>query len=335
VFTETTFGMIDASATCSSRGAEDGELGVDHRVVTDTHAARPHGVEPRADRLADVAGDLVCRSTGARPVLGLLHSVKRRDRRYIRESFSTWFHPWGRAAWVSVTTRWSTPSSPSSAHGTARRRCIDHAERRLGEHERRLDDDRLACRRSAAGGRLVSDPFLGEIKLVPYGFEPKGWAYCDGRELPINQNQALFALLGTNFGGNGTTTFRLPDLRGRVPSGRARRRPGRHMRSARRAAAESVKLALANSRRMRTPFGQAAAPRRPKKPANAWPAAGGAVRGDLRHDDGRHDDRPLREREGARQPAAVPRPRLRHRPAGDLPVSQLSAAVTAASLDRA
>jgi microcystin-dependent protein len=65
----------------------------------------------------------------------------------------------------------------------------------------------------------MSDPFLGEIKLVPYPFAPKGWAFCNGQVLPINQNQALFSLLGTNFGGNGQTTFQLPDLRGRVALG--------------------------------------------------------------------------------------------------------------------
>jgi microcystin-dependent protein len=52
---------------------------------------------------------------------------------------------------------------------------------------------------------------------VPYNFAPKGWALCNGQLLPINQNQALFALLGTTYGGNGQTTFALPDLRGRVP----------------------------------------------------------------------------------------------------------------------
>jgi len=63
----------------------------------------------------------------------------------------------------------------------------------------------------------MSDPFLGEIRLVPYNFAPRGWAFCNGQILPIAQNTALFSLLGTNFGGNGTTTFALPDLRGRTP----------------------------------------------------------------------------------------------------------------------
>lgn len=60
-------------------------------------------------------------------------------------------------------------------------------------------------------------PHLGEIGMVAFGFAPRGWALCNGQFLPINQNQALFALLGTTYGGNGQTTFALPDLRDRVP----------------------------------------------------------------------------------------------------------------------
>ncbi|WP_134682957.1 phage tail protein [Brevibacillus migulae] len=63
----------------------------------------------------------------------------------------------------------------------------------------------------------MSEPFLGEIQMFPYGFVPRGWAPCDGSLMPINQNQPLFALLGTTYGGDGMTTFALPDLRGRVP----------------------------------------------------------------------------------------------------------------------
>jgi microcystin-dependent protein len=63
------------------------------------------------------------------------------------------------------------------------------------------------------------DPFIGEIRLMGFPFPPKGWQFCQGQLLPINQNQALFSLLGTTYGGNGTTTFGLPDLRGRVVLG--------------------------------------------------------------------------------------------------------------------
>lgn len=63
----------------------------------------------------------------------------------------------------------------------------------------------------------MSEPFLGQIIFVPYNFAPRGWAFCNGQILPIAQNTVLFSLLGTTYGGNGQTTFALPDLRGRVP----------------------------------------------------------------------------------------------------------------------
>jgi len=63
----------------------------------------------------------------------------------------------------------------------------------------------------------MSEPFLSEIKIFAFNFPPKGWAFCNGQFLPINQNQALFSLLGTTYGGNGQTTFALPNLRGRAP----------------------------------------------------------------------------------------------------------------------
>ncbi|HSS22805.1 MAG TPA: tail fiber protein [Pyrinomonadaceae bacterium] len=63
----------------------------------------------------------------------------------------------------------------------------------------------------------MADPFLSEIRIFSFGYAPRGWAMCNGQFLPINQNQPLFSLLGTTFGGNGQTTFALPDLRGNVP----------------------------------------------------------------------------------------------------------------------
>jgi microcystin-dependent protein len=63
----------------------------------------------------------------------------------------------------------------------------------------------------------MSEPFLGEIRMFGGNFAPRGWAFCNGQILPIAQNTALFSLLGTTYGGNGQTTFALPDLRGRVP----------------------------------------------------------------------------------------------------------------------
>src|SRR5271170_2037339 len=63
------------------------------------------------------------------------------------------------------------------------------------------------------------EPFIGEIRYVGFNFAPPGWALCEGQTLSIAQNTALFSLLGTTFGGNGQTTFNLPDMRGRVPVG--------------------------------------------------------------------------------------------------------------------
>jgi microcystin-dependent protein len=63
----------------------------------------------------------------------------------------------------------------------------------------------------------MSEPFLAEIRMVGFNFAPRGWAFCDGQILPINQNQSLYSLLGTTYGGDGRTTFALPDLRSRTP----------------------------------------------------------------------------------------------------------------------
>lgn len=63
----------------------------------------------------------------------------------------------------------------------------------------------------------MAEPFLSEIRIMSFGFAPRGWALCNGQLLPINQNQALFALLGTTFGGDGRVNFALPDNRGRTP----------------------------------------------------------------------------------------------------------------------
>jgi microcystin-dependent protein len=63
----------------------------------------------------------------------------------------------------------------------------------------------------------MADPFVAEIRIFPFNFAPKGWAWCDGQLLPLSQNTALFSLLGTTYGGNGKSNFALPDLQGRVP----------------------------------------------------------------------------------------------------------------------
>src|SRR6202051_4417997 len=63
----------------------------------------------------------------------------------------------------------------------------------------------------------MSEPYLSEIRIMSFNFAPKGWAFCNGQLLPINQNQALFSLLGTTYGGDGRLNFGLPDLQGRTP----------------------------------------------------------------------------------------------------------------------
>jgi microcystin-dependent protein len=63
----------------------------------------------------------------------------------------------------------------------------------------------------------MSEPFLAEVRIVGFNFSPRGWAFCDGQILPINQNQSLYSLLGTTYGGDGRTSFALPDMRGRTP----------------------------------------------------------------------------------------------------------------------
>ena len=63
----------------------------------------------------------------------------------------------------------------------------------------------------------MADPFVAEIRIFPFNFAPKGWAWCDGQLLPLSQNTALFSLLGTTYGGNGQSNFALPDLQGRAP----------------------------------------------------------------------------------------------------------------------
>ena len=77
----------------------------------------------------------------------------------------------------------------------------------------------LGCLLVPLGARAGNEPFLGELMLTGYNFCPQGWAAANGQLLPISQNTALFSLLGTYFGGNGQTTFALPDLRGRTPIG--------------------------------------------------------------------------------------------------------------------
>ena len=105
-----------------------------------------------------------------------------------------------------------------------RRRCVRRRGKHGGRHRAGRGDDhgprrpRAGCPdRAEGGGEEMAEPFLSEIRLMSFVFAPKGWALCNGQLLPINQNQALFSLLGTTFGGDGRVNFALPDLRGRTP----------------------------------------------------------------------------------------------------------------------
>lgn len=100
-------------------------------------------------------------------------------------------------------------ASSGSDDSRARHVCGERGRRERGS-TRELDPNSVRL-------HIVGTPFLAEIRIMSFGFPPRGWAQCNGQFLPINQNQALFALLGTMYGGNGQTTFALPDLRGRVP----------------------------------------------------------------------------------------------------------------------
>ena len=120
------------------------------------------------------------------------------------------------------------------------------------------------------------EPFLGEIRLVPFTFAPRGWAICAGQLLQINQNDALFALLGTTYGGNGQTTFALPDLRGRVPIGAGQAAGGSSYALGATGGQETVKLRTAqlpgHAHAVHANSGAATT----RNPATAFPAGGGA-----------------------------------------------------------
>lgn len=116
------------------------------------------------------------------------------------------------------------------------------------------------------------DPFIGQISLFPFDFAPRGWALCQGQALPISQNTALFSLLGTAYGGNGTSTFGLPDLRGRVAVSQGQGTGLQPYAMGDMAGAESVPLSAATTPAHSHPFygftGQATT----NSPADALPA---------------------------------------------------------------
>jgi len=122
----------------------------------------------------------------------------------------------------------------------------------------------------------MSEPFLGMIAIYPYNFAPRGWAFCQGQILPIAQNTALFSLLGTTFGGNGQTTFALPDLRGRCPnsSGQGPGLSGYDL--GQQGGTENVTLTVGQMPAHNHPVAPAASTNSPSasKPTNNYPASG-------------------------------------------------------------
>ena len=120
------------------------------------------------------------------------------------------------------------------------------------------------------------EPFIGEIRLVPFNFVPKGWARCDGQLLSISGNTALFSLLGTNYGGNGTTSFGVPDLRGRVPVGVGQFRTGTFYTLGETGGQETVELTTDELPTHTHAVHASSAAGTTEEPTAAFPAGGGA-----------------------------------------------------------
>ncbi len=117
----------------------------------------------------------------------------------------------------------------------------------------------------------MGTPYLSEIKLVSFGFAPKGWALCNGQLLPINQNQALFALVGTTYGGDGRVNFGLPNLQGRVPI-----HFGDGFVLGQLGGEQAHTLAVAEiPAHTHTPVGTNSAPDKPSPVGNTWASAAG------------------------------------------------------------
>ena len=167
----------------------------------------------------------------------------------------------------------------------------------------------------------MAEPFLGEIRIMSFNFAPKGWALCNGQLLPINQNQALFSLLGTTYGGNGRVNFALPDLRGRVPM-HAGERP--HPRRAGRAGGSHAhQLRSCRRTTTRSSAVNANAQRRRRRELSSRPRTRCTSRR-RQHDARAEHDRPTSVgRSRTREPAAVPDAELLHRTAGHLPLAEL------------
>ena len=168
----------------------------------------------------------------------------------------------------------------------------------------------------------MADPFVAEIRIFPFNFAPRGWAWCDGQLLPLSQNTALFSLLGTTYGGNGKSNFALPDLQGRAPM-HPGQGPGLSLHDlGETGGSETVTLA-----RIRDPGSQP----RPAGFVRRWAISGSDAEQSLARStggtptspsttrpacDGPRRARTRRRRPAPQQPAAVPDLLLLHRAAG-------------------
>lgn len=123
----------------------------------------------------------------------------------------------------------------------------------------------------------MSEPFVGEIRMFAGNFAPRGWAFCDGQLLAVSQNDALFSLLGTIYGGDGRTTFGLPDMRGRIPI-HAGQGPGLSQRRlGAKAGAENVTLTVNQLPSHTHPMEAATETATTANPSNAFVATGNAI----------------------------------------------------------
>lgn len=154
----------------------------------------------------------------------------------------------------------------------------------------------------------MSAPFLGEIFLVPYNFAPRGYAFCEGQILSISQNTALFALLGTTYGGNGQTTFALPDLRGRVPVGVGQGPGLSNVDLGQVGGTETVTLTQAQMPAHNHLAGSTQAAGTATRPSNQFPAAGAGVYGAA--SDGTTMNAAVVQSAGGNQPFSVKSPFL-------------------------
>jgi microcystin-dependent protein len=121
----------------------------------------------------------------------------------------------------------------------------------------------------------MATPFIAEITLFAGNFAPRGWAFCDGQIMSISNNTALFSIIGTTYGGNGQTTFALPDLRGRVPIG-PRQGPGLSFRNLGEVGGEESHTLTAGELAPHAHPGSGAGAQTTNNPSGAYPAKGGA-----------------------------------------------------------